>query len=82
MKIICLIGNPVYSWKTTTAKVLIGVASDLLIYLLAKQHMRPVLPRNQRNPMKRTRDSTAVAYRRNLKKLAVRLEADPYSSSC
>jgi hypothetical protein len=39
--------------------------------------MRPVLPRNQRKPMKRIKDSTAVAYKRNLKKLAVRLEAVP-----
>lgn len=36
----------------------------------------PVLPRNHRNPKNRTIDRTAVAYRRNLKKLAVRTDAD------
>lgn len=34
---------------------------DVFVYLLAKQHMRPVLPRNHKNPKKRTRDKTAVA---------------------
>lgn len=33
----------------------------VFVYLLAKQHMRPVLPRNHKNPKKRTRDKTAVA---------------------
>lgn len=33
--------------------------------------MRPVRPRNQRKPQNRTRESTAVEYRRNLKKVAV-----------
>lgn len=47
-----------------------------LFYLLAKQHIRPVFPRNQRNPMKRMSESTAVAYRRNLKKFAVRSDAE------
>ncbi len=49
---------------------------DILVYLLAKQHMRPVLPKNHKNPKKRTSDKTAVAYSRNLKKFAVRTDAD------
>lgn len=38
--------------------------------------MRPVLPRNQRNPQNRTRDRIAVEKRRNLKNVAVRSEAE------
>ncbi len=45
-------------------------------YLLAKQHMMPVLPRNQRKPKNRTRERTAVEYSRKAKNPAVREEAD------
>lgn len=45
-------------------------------HLRAKQHIRPVLPKNHRKPMNRTIDSAAVAYNKNLKKLAVRTDAD------
>lgn len=44
-------------------------------YLLAKQHIIPVRPRNQHAPVKRMRESAAVAHRRAWKKCVVRLVA-------
>lgn len=51
------------SWK---------LCSKTCAYRLAKQHMIPVLPRNQQKPMKRIMDRNAVAYSRTLKNQAVR----------
>ena len=47
-------------------------------YLLAKQHKRPVLPKNQQHPMNRITDRPAVAQRRAWKKLDVRVLASFY----
>lgn len=45
------------------------------VYRLAKQHMIPVLPRNQQKPMKRIIDKKAVAYNRTWKNIACRFFA-------
>jgi hypothetical protein len=41
---------------------------SFIVYLLAKQHSRPVLPKNQQQPMKRMSDRPAVVHRRAWKK--------------
>ena len=46
-----------------------------------KQHMMPVLPRNQRKPMKRKVERKAVEYRMILKKAGVRVSAAAYRGS-
>jgi hypothetical protein len=60
-----------------------GARPDLLfpfalreaVYLLAKQHSRPVLPKNHKHPMKRTNARPAVAYSKARKKFCVRADA-------
>lgn len=41
-------------------------------YLLAKQHNKPVLPRNQQHPINRMSDRAAVTHNRVRKKLSLR----------
>lgn len=42
----------------------------LPLYRLAKQHMIPVLPKNQQKPTKRIMDRKAVAYSKTWKNIA------------
>lgn len=48
-------------------------------HLLAKQHMIPVLPKNQQHPIKRTIDKAAIVQSKAWKKRAVRTVALLYA---
>src|SRR5271156_4654378 len=48
-------------------------------HLLAKQHMIPVLPKNQQHPIKRTNDKAAIVQSKAWKKRAVRTVALLYA---